>query len=187
MDGLFYDAPFHRFSLLATWATTAGYGAYGTWPRRVGVLALRGQGFIGSPMVRFPTDGSTVPLGAVTMMEVPDPLSSCPGYTLPTGLPITIQLGSGYRGKLASYSLQGPSGPLEICGFDWNTYQNPVAATQEHARKLLRMFGGMILIPRAPLANGHYSVNVNTERQNITWSFNVAIPSSPDVAALDAQ
>ena len=29
LDGLFYDAPFHRLSLLASWATVAGYGTYG--------------------------------------------------------------------------------------------------------------------------------------------------------------
>jgi hypothetical protein len=34
IDGLFYAAPFHRFSMLVTWATVAGYGSYGEYPRR---------------------------------------------------------------------------------------------------------------------------------------------------------
>ena len=171
MDGLFYDAPFHRLSLLATWATAAGYGSYGNWPMRVGVLSLRGEGGIGSPLIRFPSAGSTVPVGEVRTFEIPNPLSSCPGYALPAGLPITIQFGSGYRGRLVSYSLRGPAGPLETCGFDWTSYRNPRAVEQAHGRKSLQMFGGMVLVPREPLANGHYDVTVDTGRQTLTWSF----------------
>ena len=120
LDGLFYDAPFHRLSLVASWATVAGYGTYGDYPRRVGTLALRGEGGIGSPLIRFPTDGSTVPVGQVRNFEIPNPLSSCPGYILPVGLPITVQLGSGYRGRMLSYSVRGPAGAVETCGFDWD-------------------------------------------------------------------
>jgi hypothetical protein len=178
LDGLFYDAPFHRLSLLAPWATVAGYGTYGKYPQRVGTLALRGEGGIGSPLILFPTDGSTVPVGQVHSFEAPDPLSSCPGYKLPIGLPITVQLGSGYRGRMQSYSISGPVGSVETCAFDWMTYQNPDAAIQEHARKALRAFGAIVLIPRQPLANGVYRVAISTGRQNFAWSFTVAQSSS---------
>jgi hypothetical protein len=181
LDGLFYDAPFHRLSLLASWATVAGYGTYGDFPRRVGTLALRGEGGIGSPLIRFPTDGSTVPIGEVHNTEIPNPLSSCAGYRLPMGLPITIQLGSGYRGRMLSYSLRGPAGAVETCGFDWTSYQSPEPQTQEHARKLLQAFGAIILIPRRALANGHYTVAISTGRQNFEWSFNVANQASYNV------
>lgn len=174
LDGLFYDAPFHRLSLLAPWATVAGYGTYGDFPRRVGTLALRGEGGIGSPLIQFPTDGSTLPVGRIDSFEAPDPLSSCPGYALPIGLPITIQLGSGYRGRLQSYSVQGPSGAVETCGFDWITYRNPDPSTQEHAREVLRAFGAIVLLPRRPLANGVYKASVGTGRQTFEWSFTVA-------------
>jgi hypothetical protein len=174
LDGLFYDAPFHRLSLLAPWATVAGYGTYGDYPRRAGTMALRGEGGIGSPLIRFPTDGSTVPVGQVNSFEMPDPLASCAGYSLPVGLPITVQLGSGYRGRMLSYSVRGPAGAVETCGFDWTSYQNPDAATQELARKLLRAFGAIILIPRQPLADGRYAVAVSTGRQNFEWSFTVS-------------
>ena len=128
LDGLFYDAPFHRLSLLAPWATVAGYGTYGDYPKRVGTMALRGEGGIGSPLIIFPTDGSTVPVGKIESFEAPDPLSSCPGYKVPIGLPITLQLGSGYRGRMQSYSITGPTGVVETCAFDWLTYRNPDAA-----------------------------------------------------------
>ena len=179
LDGLFYDAPFHRLSLLAPWATVAGFGTYGNDPRRVGTLALRGEGGIGSPLILFPTDGSTVPVGQIDSFEAPDPLTSCPGYKVPIGLPITIQLGSGYRGRMQSYSLHGPAGAVETCAFDWLTYRNPDAATQADAREILRAFGAIVLIPRQPLANGVYKVAISTGRQNFTWSFTVDHPSSP--------
>jgi len=178
LDGLFYDAPFHRLSLLAPWAAVAGYGTYGDYPRRVGTLALRGEGGIGSPLILFPTDGSTVPVGGIHSFEAPDPLASCPGYALPVGLPITVQLGSGYRGRMQSYSVQGPSGAVETCGFDWITYRNPDPSTEEHARKVLRAFGAIVLVPRHPLANGVYKVSVGTGRQTFEWSFTVASGSS---------
>ncbi len=183
MDGLFYDAPFHRFSMLASWATVAGYGSYGESPRRAAALSLRGVGGIGSPLIRFPTDGSTVPIGIVHDLEIPDPLMSCPGYVLPVGLPITLQLGSGYRGNMRSFSVQGPAGALETCGFDWNSYQNPDEATQEHARDLLKSFGGIILIPRKALADGRYTVAVVTTRQNFSWTFTVANQPPPSMPA----
>jgi|HubBroStandDraft_6_1064221.scaffolds.fasta_scaffold103641_2 hypothetical protein len=178
LDGLFYDAPFHRLSLLAPWATVAGYGTYGAYPRRVGTMALRGEGGIGSPLILFPTDGSIVSVGKIESFEAPDPLSSCPGYKLPIGLPITMQLGSGYRGRMQSYSITGPAGVVETCAFDWLTYKNPDAAMQEHARQLLRAFGAIVLIPRQPLVNGNYKVAVSTGRQNFSWSFTVAQPAS---------
>jgi len=182
LDGLFYDAPFHRLSLLAPWASVAGYGTYGDYPRRVGTLALRGEGGIGSPLILFPTDGSTLPVGAIHSFEAPDPLSSCPGYKVPIGLPITVQLGSGYRGRMQSYSISGSAGSVETCAFDWLTYKNPDAAIQEHARELLHAYGAIVLIPRQPLANGVYKVAISTGRQNLAWSFTVAQPASPDSA-----
>ena len=96
-----------------------------------------------------------------------------PRLQLPTGLPVTVQLGSGYRGKLASYWLRGPAGPLETCAFDWSSYQNENASVQEHARKVLRMFGAIILVPRQPLMNGRYTVFVDTARQKLEWTFRV--------------
>jgi hypothetical protein len=41
------------------------------------------------------------------------------------------------------------------------------------------MFGGMVMIPREPLVNGHYDVTVDTGRQTLTWSFVIdAAPSN---------
>jgi uncharacterized protein YkwD len=90
-------APFHRLSLLAPWATVAGYGAFGDYPRRAAGLALWGilpkdSGGIGR--VEFPPDGSTLAIAAMNNSEWPDPFTSCPGYGPPVGLPITLQMGT---------------------------------------------------------------------------------------------
>ena len=183
IDGLFYDAPFHRLALLASWATLAGYGSYGEWPRRAGALALRGPGRSGSPLIRFPSDGSTVPFGDVRNRETPDPLASCPGYRRPIGLPITITLGSGYRWRLLSNSVEGPRGKVETCAFDDLTYQNPDAHERDSARDALRHFGAIVIIPRFPLENGAYKVTVTNSHQSFVWSFKVTREArSPDTA-----
>jgi hypothetical protein len=168
MDHLFYDAPFHRFLMLASWATVAAYGSYGEFPRRAGALAMRGPGGLGSPLIRFPTDGSVVPYGGSGWFEIPDPLTSCPGYRRPVGLPITLQVGSGYRGNIQSYSLKGPDGAIETCGFDWLTYYNPDRSVRSSALQGLRVFGGIILIPRRPLRDGHDVVSVAASRDTFT-------------------
>jgi hypothetical protein len=174
LDGLFYDAPFHRLGLLASWATYAGYGDYGQWPRRAGVLALKGKRGGASPLIKFPGEDSTVGIGKITTLELPDPLSSCPGYQMPVGLPITVQFGSTDRGRLTSYEVIGSSGPVETCAFDWSSYQNPSPEVRESGRKTLSRYGAVILVPRYGLSDDRYTVTVNTTTQKLEWSFRVA-------------
>jgi len=99
-------APFHRFSLLAPWATVAGYGVFGDYPRRAAALALLGipQDSGGMGQVEFPPDGSTLAIAARNNSEWPNPLTSCPGYVRPVGLPISLQMGNLVR--LESFSLR---------------------------------------------------------------------------------
>src|SRR5437899_9357909 len=84
------EGPFHRISLIAPWATVAGYGAAGDFPRRAGGLVLRGLDSPNSSLVKFPSDGSLVDAGYYFAREFPDPIAACPGYKLPVGLPITV-------------------------------------------------------------------------------------------------
>jgi hypothetical protein len=98
-----------------------------------------------------------------------------------------VRLGSGYRGRLVSYWLRGSSGEIEACAFDWMSYQNPDAAVREHARKILRMFGAIVIVPRRPLASDGYTVFVNTERRKLEWSFTVAGQSSTTMTSRRAR
>jgi hypothetical protein len=72
------------------------------WNPNLGLIPQE-AGRLRSP-VEFPPDGATVNLQSFDGDDYPDPLTACPGYKAPTGLPISIQLGQGY----------GPDGSLEV-------------------------------------------------------------------------
>ncbi len=170
VDGLLM-APFHRLPILAPWAKVGGYGDYGRWPRRAGVLVLRGATPVGilNP-VFFPPEGATMPTGAMINSEFPNPLAACPGYVLPVGFPITVQLGASIRIQLESYVLEDETlhRNVEACGFDAQTYPD------FYGRKVLSNYGAVVLIPREPLVGDHeYHVRVNSHRSSYTWTFRI--------------
>jgi hypothetical protein len=166
-------APFHRFSLLAPWAVVAGYGSFGQAPRRAAALALRGPQNDAATVVEFPPAGSTLS-GAMTAPEWPDPLTACPGYQLPVGLPVTLQLGYRHPVELQSYSFvdRTDHSRLDACAFAAATYRSRDPAEQESGRKTLKDYGAVILIPRAPLRDGQeYLVSITIAGQLYRWSF----------------
>jgi hypothetical protein len=188
-------APFHRFSLLAPWATVAGYGAFGDYPRRAAALALWGilpkdSGGIGQ--VEFPPDGSTLAIAAMNNSEWPNPFTSCPGYGPPVGLPITLQMGSpgnvlpgglaislqmGSAVKLESFSLRDVTkdDQVEACAFDAFTYRNPDVVAQASGSNALRLYRAVVLIPRNPLRPGHrYAVGIKAQSNAVNWTFDIA-------------
>jgi len=109
-----------------------------------------------------------MPTGAMVDSEFPDPLAACPGYSLPVGFPITVQLGASVRVQLESYSLEDETihRKVEACGFDAQTYPD------FYGRKVLSNYGAIVLIPREPLASDHeYRVSVNSQRSTYNWTF----------------
>jgi hypothetical protein len=172
IDGLF-AAPFHRLSLIAPWATVAGYGSYGTFPMRAGALDLRGGYSRKVELVEYPGDGALITDGSFYFPEYPSVLDSCSGYTLPVGLPITVQAGRNHVLQLKSFSLSGAGGAVEACGFDPFTYHSPDPGEVQHVQKQLGMFGAIVIVPRRPLADGPYTVSVTTETQTLVWNFSV--------------
>jgi hypothetical protein len=171
IDGLLI-APFHRLLILAPWAKVGGYGDYGSYPKRAEVLALRGATPVGIVQpVFFPPDGATMPTGAMVNAEFPNPLEACPGYTLPIGLPITVQVGASVRTQLKSYSLEDATthSKVETCGIDAETYPDP------YGQRVLSSYGAIVLIPRKPLASAHeYRVSINSHRSTYNWTFRIA-------------
>jgi hypothetical protein len=182
IDSLF-EGPFHRISLIAPWATVAGYGAVGDFPRRAGALVLRGPYSTGLPLVKFPSDGSVVDDGYFFAREFPDPIASCPGFKLPAGLPITVQAGMGHHLKLVSYSLAGPNGAIKVCGFDAASYEGTNPSMTEYGRHELEIFGAAVIVLRQPLADGEYSATVTTAKHDLKWSFTVRNQSHPPLSA----
>jgi hypothetical protein len=127
-----------------------------------------------SKPILFPPE--RYPIALVDLLnEFPNPVSSCSGYAMPVGLPITIQLGRDLDAKLSGYSIQQASKPIEACGFDAMGYSSANAAEQERARKWLRSFGEVVIVPRKPLTRGAaYSVSATVNGQPFSWSFTVS-------------
>lgn len=128
--------------------------------------------------IGFPSDGSTVPNDSYQGSEWPDPLSACPGYIVPTGSPISLQLGlgKGPNGAIdvTAHSLSSDGQPVEHCVIDAATYNNPDAAQTESAKSLLNSMGAIILLPRAPLKAGPaYSVSITADGTTYSWSFKI--------------
>jgi len=111
--------------------------------------------------------------------EWPDPLTACPGYAAPTGLPITLTLGSFVPAKLGWFSVESVSSDsatskVEACGFDALTYVNPESYGQSAGRGVLAANGSVVVIPRRPLTRGAtYSVRMTVNGHEYNWTFSV--------------
>ncbi len=171
----------HRMAILNPRLREVGYGEYcerGACAAVLDVLSrLGGAGFTRADApapIQFPPDGATVHLDALGQ-EWPNPLASCAGYGLPAGLPITLQLGAMVPARLAAFSLRHDSDSqiLEACGIDALSYINPVASDQARGREALTDFGAVTVIPREPLAPGHYTVEMTVSGHSYTWRFSI--------------
>lgn len=176
------EAPFHALGILDPSLQAIGYGSYSEAINglRMGASLdiVRGRKAV-SPFVtfpiRFPEDGTIVPISSYPGGEMPNPLSSCPGYAAPAGLPVILQLGAGDRtpSVLAS-SITEEDEPLEHCVFDQTSYTNPDPSLQSLGRSILRLRNAVVLVPRSPLKSGAtYSVSITSGDQTYSWSFSV--------------
>ncbi|MGH7908045.1 MAG: hypothetical protein ACREP6_15585, partial [Candidatus Binataceae bacterium] len=123
--------------------------------------------------IRFPPQDATIALKS-SDDEWPSPISACPGYPKPYGLPITLELGIGQTPAMTAYSITQNGSRIEACGFDANSYSNADAATQRLGREVLKNYGAVAVIPRAPLMSGkRYSVSITANGHKYRWSFSV--------------
>jgi hypothetical protein len=128
--------------------------------------------------IEFPPASIAFPSHTYHGGEYPDPLTSCPGYSAPTGNVIVLQLGAPTEGedvKISSSSISEGGSQLESCAFDATSYANPDGSQQKRARQILHQYGAVVVIPKSPLQSGHtYTVSMVADAQPYTWSFNVA-------------
>lgn len=179
---LWMQAPFHAVGILDPYLSTVGYGSFretdGGLQMGASLDVIRGllgsQAEVEYP-VAWPGDGATVPLSAY-YTEYPNPLTSCPGYQAPSGLPVILQLGDGNNTpSVTSYSIRVNGESLEACIFDETNYQNPDPDARRLGRAILDTRDAVVLIPRAPLIPGEfYSVSITANGQTYRWSFKVA-------------
>jgi uncharacterized protein YkwD len=175
IDG-WMSGPFHRLSMLNPGLAAAGFGTYrkgGCWTAGLDLHQGIKPRTLPHP-IEFPPDGATIAL-EFTKNEWPDPLTACPGYQAPAGLPITLEIGAFADTQLGDHSLQRGGEELEHCAFDAATYTNSDAATEDQGRSVLKTYGAVILIPREPLIPGErYTVSITAQGKPYTWSFTVA-------------
>lgn len=175
------QAPFHALGLLDPSLERVGFGIHRATEGRIqtaaGLDVLRGRNSLGTPRafpVVWPANGATVPIGTHTS-EYPNPLTSCRGYSAPTGLPVIVQLGAGgVTPRVTSTWFLDRDRAVGHCVFDETTYRNGSTVDQRLGRDILNARDAIVLVPRAPLQHGHsYRVVIDTNGQRIDWTFRV--------------
>jgi hypothetical protein len=176
--------PFHRMPILNPALTSAGFGIdceAGACAAGLNLLNGVQRRIPPGPalkVIEFPPDGATVPIASF-FNEWPDPRTSCAGYEPPSGLSITLQLGNWMNTHLEQYSVARVNGDgsrtaIEACGFDSTSYSNPDAYSQDLGRNVLKSYGTVVLIPRAPLTKGaKYAVQMNANGKQYGWTFSI--------------
>src|SRR5260370_27718579 len=173
-------------SILNTRLTSGGFGLYcesQAWAAGLNLLkGSRGKapaGAASSEPIEFPPDGGAVAFRSFEN-EWPNPLTSCPGYGLPSGLAITLQLGNWLDTHLGQYSVarisaDGNRSTVQACGIDSTSYSNPDAYSQELGRNVSKSYGTVVLIPRIPLDKGEkYAVSMTANGKQYNWTFAIS-------------
>ena len=190
------QSPFHAVAIVDPALQQVGFGSYreAIGRRHMGATldVYRGLGTIPPTVtfpIEYPADGKTTALRSYMGGEWPDPLTSCPGYSAPAGLPVILQIGPGnLTPSVTAHSFEQGGAPLEHCEFDATNYINPDNYTQRVGRSVLSLRDAIVLIPRAPLTPGaSYAVSVTSNGQTYVWTFGVATTArqiEPPVMAL---
>jgi hypothetical protein len=177
------SAPFHLVPMIAPRLERVGYGDYNEAGGNVSMAAVldvrternSGTGLVEYPLM-FPRDGSTTWIGRHNLFEWPDPLTSCPGYSRPTGPPFVIQIGDGtLTPAVGSVSVLMGNTPVEICVFDETSYHNSDVWAEKAGRLILNAQDAVVIMPRQPLiADQTYTVQVEANGKRHQWSFRTA-------------
>jgi hypothetical protein len=172
--------PFHMLGIIDPRLGETGYGDYsedvGRWHfgATIDVLSSRGASLDGVEFpVLYPGRDKQVWNLSYLGNETPIPLTSCPGYSAPSGPPLAIQLGPGnvtpsYGGS--RLVLDGQL--LDHCVFDQTSYVNPDRRYQDLGRGILGMRSAVVVMPKSPLLPGQtYEVEIDTGGATLSWRF----------------
>jgi uncharacterized protein YkwD len=172
------QAPFHNAHNLNPVASTVRFGIYrgeGDGFRTTAVLEPSGGGYRGPP-VTWPGPGQTVDVLRHTG-EWPSPLTSCPGYELPAGLPLLIFAGSADVPTVRGSTFMSEGVALEHCVFTGGTYENSHTYTRDVGRSVLNHHRAVVIVPKRPLRSGaSYDVSVSLGDGEVAWSFRTGSP-----------
>jgi hypothetical protein len=171
-------APYHAMGLMDPRLAQTGFGAYrevkSGWQAGFTVDTQRGNPWSGGAYpVYFPGNGSSEPLTSYSGNEFPDPLTgACAGYSVPTGLPVFVQVG----GNVAT-----TAGPVHSITANGVALEHCVLDSSSPNGSYLTNRGAVVLIPRQPLQTGvTYVVALTVNGLPYTWTFTVG-PFVPPV------
>jgi hypothetical protein len=184
---LWMTGPFHGVGIIDPKLAETGYGSYresiGSWRSGATLDVWRGHGSVppGTDYpIYWPGDGGEQWLQGYWGGEWPDPLSSCPGYSVPSGAPIIVQLGSGGANpNVTATELLDNGSPVDHCWYSESTYTNSDGSAQSLGRSALASRDAVVVIPRSTLTLGHtYTVELTVNGTDYSWSFTVVAPPS---------
>jgi hypothetical protein len=164
---------------------TTGFGSYregdGGWQMAATLDVARGRTNTPAPgtyPLPYPRNGGQSWLTRYYGGEFPDPLTPCSGYTVPTGPPLILQLGTGgITPVVTASSLTGNGSPLDFCIYDETNYIHPDPGTQSSGRLILNGRDAIVIMPRNPLIVGwSYTASITVNGQTIAWSFTATTP-----------
>jgi hypothetical protein len=170
---LWMTGPFHAIGILRHSLTASGFGLCTDsstptpWHSGGTLDVLRGlDGSIPRPSTPtvFPGAGSTVPLNAF-ITEFPNPMTLC-GWSRSAGLPLIAMMPNDVTSATAT--ITGPSGPIQTCPLHKGN-----TGADATARAILDGDNAVVVMPREVLADGEYTVTVNSNGGDVTWTFNV--------------
>lgn len=175
---LWMTGPFHAIGVLRPNLQSVGFGVCNQastptpWHSGATLDVLHG---LGSPVAQpdpivFPGNGTTTSLNKF-ITESPNPIDFCGWPALTTGqpafgLPIIAMMPQGFAGNPTASITNANGTQLEACVLSSKN-------TTEVAQQILNGNNAVVVIPRVALAQGTYSVSVNTSTRNVAWSFSV--------------
>ncbi|MFN8533807.1 MAG: CAP domain-containing protein [Dehalococcoidia bacterium] len=175
------QGPFHALGIIDPKLATSGFGSYreadGGYQMAATLDVLRGRTATpGAFPIFWPGKNTTMPILSYTGGEFPDPLTSCPGYSVPTGPPIIVQFGTGsVTPNVTAHSITRGGTAVEHCLFTETIYANPNASDQSLGRSILNMRDAVVLMPRQPLVAGQvYTISITVNGVAQTWTFTAA-------------
>ena len=175
-------APFHAIGMLRAQLTQVAFAEDSAG--FAGLDVIQGLDYnnpAATSPILYPGPGSTTTLPAASDGESPSPLETCGWQGMRVGLPLVALLTQAPAAGLTA-SLSGPAA-LEstsngsLCVVDQNTYHASDPVYGPTGLSILQGDKAVLLIPRTPLADGTYSVDIKQSGQpDITWAFSAEVP-----------
>jgi hypothetical protein len=178
-------APFHGLMMVDPRLSQSGFGIYDGGIAKGSAATLDvWRGYQGGALTRawsWPTNDATVPNWTFDGGESPDPFTSCPGYTPPTGFPIYMFL-PGQVAPTAS-SMTSAGSALPHCLIHAGNYTNPHQGSVDLVRNIMGMRSAVIVLPKTPLEVGKtYTVSVTNAGTVYSTTFSVGTDAIPPIS-----